>query len=367
MVSTRIAFICDEPCLYNQSQMPDLTIQHRVFKINWDRIYREQAPRLKGICRRYVGDEALAEDLVQETFETAIDKLDTFRQWGSVEGWIRKIAINKCLLSIRARKETVPVDTLATPEESDLAMETSPNNVRVTIESASFSTSELLEVVDHLPVHHKAVFNLYVIDGFSHKQIAQMLSISQGTSKSHLARARKKTQEMLYAKAVEQPRQEIRRRDLAVLLLFSPHYIDRIFRKGLSGIRLPLGLPAPAFPSVTASALKWGYSLSGSLLIGGAVLTTALLVYRTTTSNHRTPEKPIISTVNELPADSQAVRPVNNRSAEWVKAKTDTAVQVSTSDTLSRFHRKRAKKKPVVVRKTIVVHDTVFVEKPPVK
>jgi RNA polymerase sigma factor (sigma-70 family) len=237
--------------------------------IDWDKLFREQAPRLKGICRRYVGDESLAEDLVQEAFVLALNKIDTYSNRGAIDGGLRKKAIKNPLQYLRNKQATVPIETISIPIEQEPAMENSNNKIRFAIEKASFSTNELLEVIDRLPVHHKTVFNLYVIDGFSHKQIAQMLRISPGTSKSHLARARKKTQELLYTKAIGQQITTPRRRYLPLVLLFSPNYIDRVFRKGLLNYQVPVGSPTMAFPSAVVSGLNWGASFAGKILIGG--------------------------------------------------------------------------------------------------
>ncbi len=332
--------------------------------IAWDKLYREQAPVLKGVCRRYVGDESLAEDLVQEAFVIAFDKMATFRSQGAIEGWIRKIAINNALQYLRNKQATVPIETLSTPIEQETAMEYSNNKIRFAIEKASFSTNELLEVIDHLPVHHKTVFNLYVIDGYSHKQIAQALSISQGTSKSHLARARKKAQELLYAKALEQPQKEIRRRYLPFMLLFMPKPIDWIFRKGFANYQLQVGAPTSAFPSITVSGLKWGTTLAGKILIGGAVVIAGIVGYRAYDNQRETPEKQSIQTLNAVPADSIAAQMSEPLRLETANVQTNSSVPILNPDTTKRTLQPQPVKKPVIIRKTIIVHDTLRLEKP---
>jgi RNA polymerase sigma factor (sigma-70 family) len=169
----------------------------------WDTIYKNNASKLLGICRRYVKDEQLAEDLMHNAFITAISKVNTFSGKGIFEGWLRKIVINTALLHLRQNKkmsfsESDPIENYQEVVNVEEAEETQ----RSIIEKANFNQEELLEVVDQLPGHHKVVFNLYVIDGYTHNDIGEMLNISSGTSKSHLARARKKIQQLLYEKAM---------------------------------------------------------------------------------------------------------------------------------------------------------------------
>ena len=168
----------------------------------WDIIYKNNASKLLGICRRYVRDEQQAEDLMHNAFIAAINKIHTYSGTGAVEGWLRRLVINTALLYLRENKKMLfsdsePVENQAAADEADGAEETQ----RKVVEEAGFSREELLEAVDILPEHHKVVFNLYVIDGYTHNEIGEILNISGGTSKSHLARARKKIQQLLFEKA----------------------------------------------------------------------------------------------------------------------------------------------------------------------
>ncbi|MFY9310623.1 MAG: sigma-70 family RNA polymerase sigma factor [Bacteroidia bacterium] len=169
---------------------------------NWDVIYKNNASKLLGICRRYVKDEQLAEDLMHNAFITAINKIKTYSGKGAFEGWLRKIVINTALLYLRESKKMLFSDNEPVEGHLDTTGENEEEETqRKTIENAGFSQQELLEVVELLPEHHKVVFNLYVIDGYTHNEIGEMLNISGGTSKSHLARARKKIQQLLFEKA----------------------------------------------------------------------------------------------------------------------------------------------------------------------
>ena len=208
----------------------------------WDRAYRVNAPVLLGVLRRYVKDVSIAQDLLHEVFVTAIDKYDGYTGKGSFEGWLYRIAVNVALMYLRNERNN-PVetwrDTSLLPVIDDADRQS--DNVRVTIETAGFSSEDLLSAIDCLPEHHKMVFNMYVMDDFSHKQIGAELNISPGTSKSHLARARKKIQQLLYDDAMNRKKKKDKRRASAFWLLFPAggHYIDSLFRKGLSDFTLP--------------------------------------------------------------------------------------------------------------------------------
>jgi RNA polymerase sigma factor (sigma-70 family) len=209
----------------------------------WEKTYKENAPKMIGVCRRYVADIKIAEDLMHDAFITAINKHDSFRGEGRFEAWLRKITVNTALMYVRSeRMKKIKENWM----QSDNAYE-SPDypdseSMRNAIENAGFSDVELLEVIDNLPSHHKQVFNLYVIDNFSHVQIGRELGISPGTSKSHLARARKKIQQTLYQKAIEKYPGQQKRKSAGLLLLFTPfklYYIDRLFKNRLSNFAIP--------------------------------------------------------------------------------------------------------------------------------
>lgn len=170
---------------------------------NWDVIYKNNASKLLGVCRRYVKDEQLAEDLLHNAFITAMNKINTYSGKGVFEGWLRKIVVNTVLLYLRDSKKMQFSENEPLENQVEVTLESDVEETqKKVIEEAGFSQQELLEVVDQLPLHHKTVFNLYVIDGYTHNEIGEMLKISGGTSKSHLARARKKIQQLLFEKAM---------------------------------------------------------------------------------------------------------------------------------------------------------------------
>lgn len=144
------------------------------------KLYHQFAPKMFGVCLRYAKDATEAEDNMQDGFVKVFASLKTFRNDGSFEGWIRRIMINVSLEKIRKQHMLYSVE--------DVSIYDSVNFSDDVI--AKISADDLMKIIQELPPRYRLVFNLYVIEGFSHQEIAQEMSITQGTSKSNLARAR---------------------------------------------------------------------------------------------------------------------------------------------------------------------------------
>ena len=144
------------------------------------KLYHHFAPKMFGVCLRYAKDATEAEDNLQDGFIKVFANLNSFRQEGSFEGWIRRIMINVSLEKLRKQHVMYPVE--------DVTIYDSVNFSDDVI--AKISADELVKLIQELPPRYRMVFNLYVIEGMSHQEIAQEMSITQGTSKSNLARAR---------------------------------------------------------------------------------------------------------------------------------------------------------------------------------
>ncbi len=144
------------------------------------KLYRQFAPKMFGVCLRYAKDSTEAEDNLQDGFIKVFTNLKSFRNDGSLEGWIRRIMINVSLEKIRKQHLMYPVE--------DVAIYDSINYSDDVI--AKISADDLMKLIQELPPRYQLVFNLYVIEGMSHQEIATEMSITQGTSKSNLARAR---------------------------------------------------------------------------------------------------------------------------------------------------------------------------------
>ena len=153
-----------------------------------DELYTRYAARVYTLCRRYLGDADDAKDLMQEALIQALDKIPTFRYSGkgSLYGWIRRITINKALDQIRRKRwMTVSLDF---GTHADIPDPTGEEMERIPQE-------KLLEWIARLPDKRRAVFNLYCIDEYSHKEIASLLGITEKGSASALTKAKKQLKE----------------------------------------------------------------------------------------------------------------------------------------------------------------------------
>ncbi len=142
-------------------------------------LYRLFASKLFAISLKYSRNKTEAEDNLQEAFLTIFDKIGQFNFKGSFEGWMRRITINTVLQQYRTQR----VLNIVSEEQIE-------GEVSVAIDDHLPSIDQLLACIQQLPDRYRMVFSLYVLDGFSHKEVADMLGITEGTSKSNLARAR---------------------------------------------------------------------------------------------------------------------------------------------------------------------------------
>jgi RNA polymerase sigma-70 factor (ECF subfamily) len=148
-------------------------------------LYSKFSPKMLSVCRQYIKDIHQAEDVMIISFMKVFTHLKNYESKGSFEGWIRRIMINECISFIRTNKKLVYI-------EDNLSFEN-----QITSFEDNLSVNEIQCLIDGLPEGCKMVFNLFVIDGFKHHEIANMLKISEGTSKSQLSHARKILQEQL--------------------------------------------------------------------------------------------------------------------------------------------------------------------------
>ena len=146
------------------------------------KLYSKFSPKMLSVCRQYIKDLHQAEDIMITAFMKVFTNLKNFKHEGSFEGWIRRIMINECISFIRVQKKVKFIDDENYFEESF-------NNIE-----SQFSVDDIQFLIDSLPDGYKMVFNLYAIEGYKHQEIATMLGINEGTSKSQLSHARKMLQ-----------------------------------------------------------------------------------------------------------------------------------------------------------------------------
>lgn len=149
-------------------------------------LYDLYAPLFLGICQRYMPSKEDAEDAMLSSFQTIFSKVNSFKSDGSFEGWMKRIVVNTCLMELR--KKRIKFDELQTAHLDQ----------KVTGESAvhSMIKNEILALLEHLPIGYRVVFNMYAIEGYKHREIAEILGISINTSKSQLIQARKRLQDL---------------------------------------------------------------------------------------------------------------------------------------------------------------------------
>lgn len=151
-------------------------------------IYDRLAPRMLPLCMRYVGDRSLAEDVLQDGFITLFTHLDSYKGNGSFEGWARKIFITTALMELRKKDALRMSDELDTVRGMKADLPSQGQNI---------GYKELMKLVMQLPAGFRTVFNMYAVEGYSHKEIGDILGISESTSRTQLSRARICLQNMI--------------------------------------------------------------------------------------------------------------------------------------------------------------------------
>lgn len=150
-------------------------------------LYERFASKMLAVCHRYINDRDEAEHVMIGGMVKVFEKLDQFQEEGSLEGWIRRIMVTQSLMYIRKHKNmSLQVEVEKAETEPDYQ----------TLER-SLEAADLMQIIGELPVGYRTVFNLYAIEGYNHKEIADMLGINENTSKSQLSRARKYLQSRL--------------------------------------------------------------------------------------------------------------------------------------------------------------------------
>jgi RNA polymerase sigma factor (sigma-70 family) len=152
-----------------------------------EELYKRFSPRMYGVCLRYASNSEEAQDILQEGFIKIFKKLDTFRSEGSFEGWIRRIFVNTAIEHFRRRKYLTPVT-----EKEENTIEGNYTSIL-----DDLAEKDILALVQELSPGYRTVFNMYVVEGYTHKEIADTLGIREGTSKSQLSRAKVILQDMV--------------------------------------------------------------------------------------------------------------------------------------------------------------------------
>jgi len=342
--------------------------------INWNDTYTSISPKLLGVCRRYIKDIATAEDIVQDAFIIAIQKERELKNKDALNGWLRKIVVNRALNYLKTEQKI----NFTSTTNFECVDETNEMNIieldkKSALLSSDFGHKELLEAIDSLSENHKSVFNLYIIDGFSHLEISKLLNISVGTSKSSLSRARKNIQEFLFEKLSLHSKEKKKKRIIAFLLFlgFGNQLFANYYKKTFSGFEIS---PKNDFNPhkkcdnldlilVNTSVFRTKI-LKLITLFTGLVSLIVLFFYNNATPKiiQETKKDTIINTIDK----KDTIR-LSNEMKTSEKKKVEIEVKTPPLDINSVEKKDSATNsevpKIVVIKKQIIKKDTVYVEK----
>lgn len=165
-------------------------------------LYNRFSPRMLGVCYRYAHNREDAEDMLQEGFIKVFAQIQQFRNAGALEGWIRKIMVHTCINILKKNKKFSDSVDLIHADNLHL----NGNNIPSLLQA-----KQVVECIRLLPLGYRTVLNLYAIEGFSHREISDILDIQESTSRSQYTRARGMLEEILIKKRIlPRPREKIR-------------------------------------------------------------------------------------------------------------------------------------------------------------
>lgn len=156
-------------------------------------LYNKFSPKMLGVCYRYAKNREDAEDMLQEGFIKVFGQLHQFRSEGSLEGWIRRVVVHTCINALKKNKKFS--DSVDLIYASNIA-------VREDLIPAIIQAKQIVECIRLLPIGYRTVLNLFALEGYSHKEIGEMLEIGESTSRSQYTRARAMLQEVLIGKNI---------------------------------------------------------------------------------------------------------------------------------------------------------------------
>lgn len=151
-------------------------------------LYGLYAKAMYNVCRRMMGDEEEAKDLLQESFVDAFTKLSSLKEVNTFSSWLKRIVVNNCINAIRKRK----LDTTELEENAEI-IESEGDD----FEYSRFKANQIMEAIDQLPHGAKTVLNLYLFEGYDHKEISQILGVSESASKAQYSKAKAKIRRIL--------------------------------------------------------------------------------------------------------------------------------------------------------------------------
>ncbi len=312
---------------------------------------------------RYVNDRELAKDLVHDSFITAIDKYETYSGRGPFDAWLRKIVVNKLLLHIRNNRKLdfVQIDDSISEEPLAMGFDAGYTTTMQLVANKGFSHDDLITVLAKLPEQYRSVFNLYVLEEYTHSEIASFLNIKVGTSKSTLARARKKIAEMLFERVDDTGRKTDQQASAAIIAMIYTGFIDAFFKKvfanaldstGTMSVPLENRIAQLSFTKNKIAAVQANVILAS--VVGFAALFSALLV--AVKQSRKYIATPVMDSIT-MPSTTQVPSPgsIDSIPVIWHQQARTSSPNSNMNDSIQN--------KRVIVRKQIIIHDTIFIDK----
>lgn len=338
----------------------------------WEKQYRRNISRIFGICYLYTGDYSVAEDIAQDVFVKAMEKFHTIRAVLSFDSWLKRIAVNQCVDYLRQKPNFVPLP-------SEIADE-----ITTTDETLWWTTDiteeELLDTIKQLPELQRTVFNLFAIEGYTHRRIAALLDITVPYSKQLHRRARVRLNKILSDKHIEK---EKLKKGLSMAFLLSlmkkvnsnSRRIDRLYRSRFASFRMEpthtLATSEIRHAAEAASPSKIGAVIAAHKTI--VILVAATSVAGGAASWQVVQNKPIgLSVGNEPPLvetiDTSLLH--NNTTSDTIagiqhfvsqQTDTDSLGEVEVAHTTPQKIASPQAPSPTVVTKKVTVHKTVTI------
>lgn len=234
-------------------------------------IYNEYGSMLFSVCMRYSNSREEAEDVFQDGLIQIFAKIDQYAQKGSLGGWLRRVMVNTTLMYHRDKRKMILVSDDDIPDrslqEEDDRLSNESDEDRIS--NAGFSKEELIEIIQGLPDGYRSVFNLYVFEDMKHKEIAELLNISESTSKSQLLRGRKLLKKRLLILSEQKENKKESKKVLAIIPLAmsgKSHFIDGFMKEGLKNYK-----PTPPAGGLSGTGIGGESGVSGSGASGSTV------------------------------------------------------------------------------------------------
>ena len=252
-------------------------------------LYKKHSPWMLGISMRYFNDRMIAEDIVHDSFISIYENIGNLKQNGALEGWMKRIVVNNCLLALKSQKDAFSIDEINETEiENESASE--PQNLKDRILQTDIPTDVVLSIINGLPTGFKTVFNLYVFEKYNHSQIAEELGISEGTSKSQLLRARRLIQQRMGEWMNESEKKEEKKKVIMYSIFLCMNddldYIDKIVFEKLNYYCIPMVSQPPVFASPNQAGVQSGiihtikklsFTISGKIALSAISLLVGTL------------------------------------------------------------------------------------------